>query len=66
MTPDDVVRHRLAAQFLIGPKAAAPIDVVRTLGAVQAQDHAGALIRRDATGWALGGQAKAMSTTPMK
>src|SRR5439155_25586337 len=40
--PIDLLRRRLAGQYLTtpGPKAAA--DVVRTLGAVQAQDYAGA------------------------
>ena len=38
----DVVRERLANQFLTGPALAGPVDVVRALGAVQAQDYTGA------------------------
>lgn len=42
MTRTDVVRHRLASQFLTmaGPRSAS--EAVRALGAVQAQDYAGA------------------------
>jgi hypothetical protein len=47
MTRDDIIRSRLARQFLIGPKAKTAVEVVRSLGAVQAQDYAGAK-------WALG------------
>lgn len=42
-TPDDVALLRLVAQRLVGPPLAGPVDVVRHLGAVQAQDEAGAL-----------------------
>jgi hypothetical protein len=38
----DVIRERLANQFLTGPPRAGPVDVVRALGAVQAQDYHGA------------------------
>jgi hypothetical protein len=38
----DVIRERLANQFLTGPALAGPVDVVRALGAVQAQDYYGA------------------------
>ena len=38
----DVIRERLANQFLIGKPLASPVDVVRALGAVQAQDYSGA------------------------
>jgi hypothetical protein len=38
----DIPRHRLANQHLIAPTLETPADVVRTLGAVQAQDYAGA------------------------
>ncbi|MBV9880532.1 MAG: AlkZ family DNA glycosylase [Gemmatirosa sp.] len=37
-----VARRRLAAQSLVGPPLATPADVVARLGAVQAQDYAGA------------------------
>jgi hypothetical protein len=42
LRPLEIARRRLANQGLIGPPFAAPVDVVRTLGAVQAQDYAGA------------------------
>lgn len=38
----DVVRERLANQFLTGPSLSGPVEVVRRQGAVQAQDYAGA------------------------
>ena len=38
----DLASHRLHAQRLVGPKLDAPADVVRWLGAVQAQDYHGA------------------------
>src|SRR4051812_26137343 len=38
----DVIRERLANQFLTGPGLEGPVDVVRGLGAVQAQDYSGA------------------------
>lgn len=38
----DICRWRLAGQFLTTEGAASPADLVRTLGAVQAQDYAGA------------------------
>ena len=47
MTRSDIIRHRLAGQFLTGAPAKSAVDVVRALGAVQAQDYAGAK-------WALG------------
>lgn len=45
--PLDVIRQRLSRQFLTGPKAQTAVEVIRALGAVQAQDYAGAK-------WALG------------
>lgn len=42
-TPEDVALLRLVAQRLVGPPLADPADVVRHLGAVQAQDEGGAL-----------------------
>ena len=38
----DVIRERLANQYLTGPGLRSPVDVVRALGAVQAQDYNGA------------------------
>ena len=38
----DVIRERLANQFLNGPRLSGPVEVVRRQGAVQAQDYAGA------------------------
>jgi hypothetical protein len=38
----DVVRERLANQFLTGPRLSGPVEVVRRQGAVQAQDYTGA------------------------
>lgn len=46
-TLDDIAQARLRTQRLLGPPFARPADVVRALGAVQAQDFAGAK-------WALG------------
>jgi hypothetical protein len=43
----NVLRERLANQFLTGTPLANPVEVVRRLGAVQAQDYAGAK-------WAIG------------
>ena len=43
----EIARRRLAAQHLVDPPVAAPAEVVTRLGAVQAQDYAGAK-------WALG------------
>jgi hypothetical protein len=40
--PFDVLRERLANQFLTGAQLKTPVDVVRALGAVQAQDYSGA------------------------
>lgn len=40
----DVALLRLVAQRLVGPTAAGPLDAVRHLGAVQAQDEKGALV----------------------
>lgn len=50
----DIARRRLLAQHLVTPVLATPADVVRTLGAIQAQDYAGArwglgMRMRDAT-----------------
>ena len=42
MIPAELAAHRLAAQFLTTPGPANASDVVRALGAVQAQDDAGA------------------------
>jgi hypothetical protein len=42
VTNEQVIRERLANQFLTGAPLKAPVDVVRALGAVQAQDYAGA------------------------
>ena len=39
---DDVARRRLANQRLVGKSFRSPTDVVGKLGAVQAQDYAGA------------------------
>jgi len=39
--PVDLIRERLANQFLTGPALRGPVDVVRALGAVQAQDFNG-------------------------
>ena len=49
-----IARQRLRTQRLIGPGFAAPADVVRWFGAVQAQDYAGAL-------WAVGMRTKGAS-----
>src|SRR6201991_2438597 len=38
----DVVRERLANQFLTGPRLSGPVEVVRRQGAVPAQDYTGA------------------------
>lgn len=42
MSRDDIARRRLANQHLTAATLATPADVVRLLGAVQAQDYAGA------------------------
>lgn len=42
ISPRQILRHRLAAQYLTASSAGTAADVVRTLGAVQAQDYAGA------------------------
>jgi hypothetical protein len=42
MTPLDIARRRLANQQLLAPILTEPTEVVRRLGAVQAQDYAGA------------------------
>jgi hypothetical protein len=47
MDSHDIVRRRLAGQYLTGRRAPRASEVVRTLGAVQAQDYADAK-------WALG------------
>src|SRR5687768_5888179 len=43
----DIARRRLAAQHLVKPVVTSPAEIVRQLGAVQAQDYGGAK-------WALG------------
>ncbi len=43
MKPSDLARLRLVAQRIAGPGEAGPLDVVRLLTAVQAQDHPGAV-----------------------
>ena len=40
--PSDIIRQRLRNQGLVGPPLARPEEVVASLGAVQAQDYAGA------------------------
>jgi hypothetical protein len=47
ISPEDIARRRLVNQHLAAPSLMTPAAVVRTLGAVQAQDYAGAK-------WALG------------
>ena len=42
MNHADITRQRLANQHLVGPRLEKPSDVVATLGAIQAQDYAGA------------------------
>ena len=42
MTPQDIARLRLARQQIAQPSFATPAEVVAWLGAVQAQDYAGA------------------------
>ena len=39
---DEIARRRLRTQHLVGPALAGPVEVVRWLGAVQAQDYAAA------------------------
>jgi hypothetical protein len=51
LTHAEVARLRLARQRLAGPPAGTPLDVVRSLGAVQAQDYAAAK-------WAVGQRAR--------
>ena len=51
MNHKDIIRERLANQFLTGASLETPVDVVRALGAVQAQDYAGAK-------WAVGMRTK--------
>lgn len=43
MTVRDIIRRRLAGQWLSRPGPASAVEVVRQLGAVQAQDYPGAL-----------------------
>ncbi|SFF79819.1 winged helix DNA-binding domain-containing protein [Blastococcus tunisiensis] len=43
-TLQDIGLLRLAAQHLAGPRSATPLDAVRRLAAVQAQDYPGALV----------------------
>ena len=42
-----LLRHRLASQHLAAPRPGSPLDLVRAMGAVQAQDYPGGL-------WAIG------------
>jgi hypothetical protein len=51
MSHEDIARRRLVNQHLTAPTLATPAEVVRQLGAVQAQDYAGAK-------WALGMRAR--------
>lgn len=41
LRPREIAARRLANQHLIGARLATPLDVVRSLGAVQSQDYAG-------------------------
>jgi hypothetical protein len=41
--PADLVRRRLASQRLAKPVAGSPLELVRAMGAVQAQDYPGGL-----------------------
>ena len=41
LRPRDIAARRLANQHLIGRRLASPLEVVRSLGAVQSQDYAG-------------------------
>jgi hypothetical protein len=43
MHDHEIARRRLHAQGLAEPRATTPVEVVTQLGAMQAQDHAGAL-----------------------
>ncbi|HJU90280.1 MAG TPA: winged helix DNA-binding domain-containing protein [Gemmatimonadaceae bacterium] len=47
MNQRDIVQRRLAGQDLVAPPITTPVDVVRRLGAMQAQDYSGAK-------WAIG------------
>ncbi|MGH7720326.1 MAG: DNA glycosylase AlkZ-like family protein, partial [Gemmatimonadaceae bacterium] len=47
MIPEQIARQRLVRQHLVSPTFTDPVDVVRTLGAVQAQEYPGAK-------WAIG------------
>ncbi|MGH8045737.1 MAG: winged helix DNA-binding domain-containing protein, partial [Chthoniobacterales bacterium] len=47
MTPQDIAGFRLRSQWIVGSAARTPAEVVAHFGAMQAQDHAGAL-------WAIG------------
>ena len=40
MKPSEIVRRRLAGQFLTGPRTNTPVEVVEALVAVQAQEYA--------------------------
>ena len=55
MKPEEIAWRRLAGQFLTVPGPAKPADVVRRLGAVQAQDYPGAK-------WALALRTRAPTT----
>jgi hypothetical protein len=55
----DVIRERLANQFLTGPGLPGPVEVVRRLGAVQAQDYTGAK-------WAVGQRTKSATNADVE
>ncbi len=59
MTPADIIRQRLSNQFLTGSRLATPVDVVRALGAVQAQDYSGAK-------WAVGMRTRSATDTDVE
>jgi hypothetical protein len=59
ITADDVCRSRLAGQFLTAPGPSRANAVVRALGAVQAQDYAGAK-------WALGQRTRTLTDTDVE
>src|SRR5437764_10837862 len=54
MSPRELLSRRIAGVMLGSPRATAAADVVRTLGAVQAQDYAGAK-------WAVGQRARGLT-----
>ncbi|MEO6712230.1 MAG: winged helix DNA-binding domain-containing protein [Mycobacteriales bacterium] len=56
MAPADAAQQRMVNQLLAGPSRAGPADVVRHLGAMQAQDYAQAL-------WAIGARLARLTVT---